>query len=65
MFYFLLQAHSGVKGIVMDEEGEPIVRALVKLDDLKAVTTTSSGEFWKLVMPGNYTVVSGVCNGCL
>ena len=42
----------------MDEEGEPIVRALVELEDLKAVTTTRSGEFWKLVMPGNYTVVS-------
>ena len=62
MVNFLLKAHAGLKGLVKDEEEKPIVSAKVQVDKLKAVTTTSSGEFWKLVMPGNYTVVSwGYC----
>ena len=59
MLNFLLEVHTGVKGLVVDERKEPVANAMVQWDNLKAVNTTSQGEFWKLLMPGNYTVVGG------
>ena len=59
MLNFLLEVHTGVKGLVVDESQEPVANAMVQWDNLKAVNTTSQGEFWKLLMPGNYTVVGG------
>ena len=59
MLNFLLEVHTGVKGLVVDESQEPVANAMVQWDNLKAVNTTRQGEFWKLLMPGNYTVVGG------
>lgn len=59
MLNFLLQVHTGLKGIVRNEEEEPVVMALVAVGKTKPVKTTSNGEYWKLILPGNYSVVSG------
>ena len=58
MLNFLLQVHAGVKGLVRNEEDEPVVNARVAVGRLKPVKTTSNGEYWKLILPGNYSVVS-------
>ena len=52
-----MEVHAGVKGLVVDEERKPVPNAMVQVDNFKAVKTSSQGEFWKLLMPGNYTVV--------
>ena len=59
MLNFLMQVHVGLKGIVRNQDGEPLEKARVAVGKMKAVKTTSNGEFWKLVLPGNYSVVSG------
>ena len=59
MLNFLLQVHAGVKGIVSNEEAEPIEKAMVAVGNMKPVRTTRNGEYWKLFLPGNYSVVSG------
>ena len=59
MLNFLLQVHAGVKGIVRNEEEEPIEKAMVAVGNMKPVKTTSNGEYWKLILPGKYSVVSG------
>ena len=58
MLNFLLQVHAGVKGIVRNEEEEPLVKATVAVGKMKPVKTTNNGEYWKLILPGNYSVVS-------
>ena len=67
--------HTGVKGVVKDEHGEGIADAMVKVkDNDKYVQTTRTGEYWKLLTPGNYTIVwylhslnivNLLCKGCL
>jgi len=57
MLNFLLQVHAGVKGIVRNEEGEPIEKAMVAVGKMKPVKTSRNGEYWKLILPGNYSVV--------
>ena len=60
---FLLQVHAGVKGIVRNEEEEPLVKATVAVGKMKPVKTTNNGEYWKLILPGNYSVVSACWGG--
>ena len=59
MLNFLMQVHAGLKGIVRNQDGEPMEKARVAVGKTKPVKTTSNGEFWKLVLPGTYSVVSG------
>jgi len=66
-FYeFMWQTHIGVKGLVMDENDLPIADARIivaKLDENQQfkpidhhITTTSDGEYWRLLAPGIYTI---------
>lgn len=52
-----MEAHAGVKGLVLDERKKPIMNAVVQVDDFNPVKTSREGEFWKLLRPGNYTLV--------
>ena len=54
----LESVHSGVRGLVMDRDtGEPVRGAEVMVGDReKAVTTSSRGEFWRLLVPGSYDI---------
>ena len=56
----MLQVHRGVKGLVKDSSGKPVEGATVivlrKNDSKwsllrKSVTTSSRGEFWRLLIP--------------
>lgn len=64
---YLKQAHMGVRGIVVDADTkEPIGGASVLVRGrLKAIQTTVNGEYWRLLLPGQYVlmvVASGYAN---
>ena len=59
MLYFVSMVHMGIKGIVKDAEGRAIAGAMAKVQgNGKIIETSNMGEFWKILMPGNYTIVS-------
>lgn len=52
---FLAEAHRGVHGFVVDENGNPIERASVKVKSRDvSFSTTKYGEFWRILLPGPY-----------
>ncbi|EZA59459.1 Carboxypeptidase M [Ooceraea biroi] len=52
---FLAEAHRGVHGFVIDENGNPIERASVKVKSRDvSFSTTKYGEFWRILLPGIY-----------
>jgi len=58
LIQYLRAVHWGVKGMVTDKEtGEPIWRARLSVQGIDFnVTTTSQGEYWRLLLPGTYTL---------
>ncbi|CAG5045957.1 unnamed protein product [Parnassius apollo] len=52
---YLAETHRGAHGFVMDENGNPVERASVKVKG-RDVTyhTTKYGEFWRILLPGTY-----------
>ena len=60
--------HRGVKGVVLDQSGHPIEGASVLVASSegpvgKNVKTSRRGEFWKLLLPGQYSL-SAELAGC-
>jgi len=54
---YLEQANSAVKGVVTDENGNPVNGATVQVTDRsKDVKTTDRGEFWRVLVPGKYKI---------
>jgi len=54
---FLAEAHRGVHGFVMDEHGNPIEKASLKVKGRDVgFVTTKYGEFWRILLPGVYTL---------
>jgi hypothetical protein len=54
----LLEAvHSGLKGIVKDEEGNSLYGAVVVVNGKREVKTSRNGEFWKILLPGKLTAL--------
>ncbi|XP_026815454.1 carboxypeptidase M-like isoform X1 [Rhopalosiphum maidis] len=52
---FLAEAHRGVHGFVMDEHGNPIEKASLKIKGRDVgFQTTKYGEFWRILLPGVY-----------
>ena len=46
-----------MKGIVTDAAGNVVDNAVIEVSDRnKDVTTTSSGEYWRILVPGTYTI---------
>ncbi|XP_055327803.1 carboxypeptidase M-like isoform X2 [Paramacrobiotus metropolitanus] len=57
MIGFVQQAQLGVKGLVLDERNQPIPHAFVAVQGRSMEYETSDrGEFWRLLLPGNYTI---------
>lgn len=55
---FVKEAHRGVTGVVLDEDtGSPVAGASLKIigRDIE-FATSHKGEFWRLLLPGNYTL---------
>ncbi|XP_030764028.1 carboxypeptidase M-like isoform X2 [Sitophilus oryzae] len=52
---YLAEAHRGVHGFVMDEYGNPVEMASLKIKTRDVgFQTTKFGEFWRILMPGIY-----------
>lgn len=57
MLSFIEATHWGVKGVVTNEQGEPILDADVIVREIPHnVTTSNKGEYWRLLVPGKYTI---------
>ncbi|XP_071187778.1 carboxypeptidase M [Salvelinus alpinus] len=55
---YMQQVHLGVKGQVLDAEGNPLQNALVEVEgrqNLCPFRTDHHGEYYRLLLPGNYT----------
>lgn len=54
---FLAEAHRGVHGFVVDEHGNPIEKASLKIKGRDVgFQTTKYGEFWRILLPGVYKI---------
>ena len=57
---FLEVVQTGVRGIVTDENGEPLPEANIEISGIyymikkRNITTTAFGEYWRILAPGNY-----------
>uniref|UniRef100_A0A914Q4N8 Peptidase M14 carboxypeptidase A domain-containing protein n=1 Tax=Panagrolaimus davidi TaxID=227884 RepID=A0A914Q4N8_9BILA len=56
---YMEMVHRGVKGIVSDANGNPLGNATIRIAEGsitggKNITTTSLGEYWRILSPGNY-----------
>ncbi|XP_023333834.1 carboxypeptidase E isoform X2 [Eurytemora carolleeae] len=54
---FLAAANSGVKGLVVDIEGVPVLDARVRIKGIdKEIITSHTGEYWRILIPGEYLI---------
>ena len=50
-------AYTAVRGIVRDNDGQPVGKATVRVDWIgKHIVTTDRGEYWRLLPPGRYAI---------
>jgi len=60
---FVEAAQWGVKGLVTDASGEPVLDADVVVEGINHnVTTSNRGEYWRLLLPGNYRLRASAYN---
>ncbi|XP_043214130.1 carboxypeptidase D-like [Amphibalanus amphitrite] len=56
---YMEAVHMGVKGLVLDANNDPIHGAYVSVEGIDYnVTTTERGEYWRLLLPGEYTLIA-------
>lgn len=55
---YIKMVHIGVKGLVSDSNGQPIQDAEIIVEGLegKPILTTKLGEFWRLLVNGEYRI---------
>ncbi|KAK4873625.1 hypothetical protein RN001_012985 [Aquatica leii] len=52
---FLSEAHRGIQGFVMDDNGNPLEKVSLKIKSRDiGFQTTKYGEFWRILLPGVY-----------
>ncbi|XP_034025763.1 inactive carboxypeptidase-like protein X2 isoform X2 [Thalassophryne amazonica] len=57
MLIFMEQVNRGIRGIVKDQQGNPIANATVSVEGVNHdVTTAPTGDYWRLLNPGEYRV---------
>ena len=56
---FIEEVHKGVKGFVKDDKGSAVSKAKIKVVGRNHdITTTAEGEYWRLLVPGEYQLVA-------
>ncbi|XP_027024059.2 inactive carboxypeptidase-like protein X2 [Tachysurus fulvidraco] len=59
MLTLMAQALRGIKGVVRDKEGNPIVNASISVEGVNHdVTTGEDGDYWRMLNPGEYQVTA-------
>ncbi|KAF5296501.1 hypothetical protein FQR65_LT01490 [Abscondita terminalis] len=54
---FLSEAHRGIQGFVMDDNGNPLEKVSLKIKSRDiGFQTTKYGEFWRVLLPGVYKI---------
>jgi hypothetical protein len=54
---FNIKSNLGVKGFILNEYYQPISNTQVMIDNRRpVVNVTPSGEFWRILLPGSYTL---------
>eukprot|EP00062_Callorhinchus_milii_P019835 gi/632974796/ref/XP_007903875.1/ PREDICTED: carboxypeptidase N catalytic chain isoform X2 [Callorhinchus milii] len=54
---YLEQVHRGIKGMILDENGNGIDEAVISVDGINHdMTSGLSGDYFRLLLPGQYTV---------
>uniref|UniRef100_A0A8C8SA99 AE binding protein 1 n=1 Tax=Pelusios castaneus TaxID=367368 RepID=A0A8C8SA99_9SAUR len=56
---FMEQVQRGIKGVVTDQQGDPIANATIIVGGINHhVKTASGGDYWRILNPGEYRVVA-------
>ncbi|GBP39104.1 Carboxypeptidase D [Eumeta japonica] len=59
MLAFMEQTHMGIKGFVVDAKGDAVKGAFIKVQGVAhPVKTTNLGEYWRLLVPGQYNITA-------
>lgn len=54
---YMLEVHRGIYGVVTDQNARPIQNATIQIKKLDHnVTSTESGDYWRILLPGEYFV---------
>lgn len=57
LLVYLGQVHRGIRGLIMDSNGNLIPKATLKIKSRNVTFKSSSrGEYWRVLLPGVYTV---------
>lgn len=51
-----MQVHKGVRGVVRDKKGKPIVGAIIVINGGRRVYSTEGGYFHALLAPGSHDI---------
>lgn len=57
LLVYIAQVHRGVRGLIMDMNGNLVPRASLKIKGRDvAFRSSKRGEYWRLLLPGTYTL---------
>jgi carboxypeptidase D len=57
LILYMTQAHKGVRGFVVSDNGKPLKRAVITVSGINhMVVTADHGDYWRLLLPGRYNI---------